>query len=425
MAFPTTLQFDLKKNAVKTALHQQVHYPITGSTANPLDVITFSLSCGKYGQYIDPSQIYLSYTFTNKDATNTIHLDGSGYSIIDRATVLSSGAVVSDLQNYGPWAQLMLDSQLGVGKTSTFSAFGGGGTSTTANIIRDGASVANSASLNISLPLMGTAIDSSSSDKMIPVGAISDLQLQLYISSPNNAVVSAAVGSWSLANISLTVVYVQLDAGAQKMLDDAQGGVYRWSGEQWKGYNFNLASTSSADNVIVPFKGASAKSVVAIHRNTNNINNYAAYTNLSRDCHYTSGSSWFVTIGSDTFPGIPLKNSTMHLVEYLKMWHGLTNPLALTTSIDGTSWVASDNTATTTGPGVNAASAGTFAAGLNLEAYSNKSGTIHSGVSVLGGTTMILNQTYSAALPAATLQTTYVHFDAIFSVENGQLTVAF
>ena len=416
MAFPSTLDFSLKKNAVKTSLHQQVHYPITGSSANPLDVITFSLSCGKYGTYIDPSQIYLSFTFKNADATNTIRLDGSGYSIIDRATVLSSGAVVSDLQNYGPWAQLMLDSQLGVGKTSTFSAFGGGGTSTSTNIIRDGASVANSASLNLSLPLMGTAIDASTSDKMIPVGAISDLQLQLYIASANNAVVSAAAGNWSLSGISLTVVYVQLDAGAQKMLDDAQGGVYRWSGEQWKGYNFNL-STTGADNVIVPFKGASAKSVVAIQRLVANINNNAAYTNLSRVCNYTSGSSWFVTIGSDTFPGIPIKNSTMHMLEYLKMLHGLSNPLALTTSFDATTWVAGDST--------TAASAGTFAAGLNLEAYSNKSGTIHSGVSVLGGTTMVLNQTYSAAISAATLQTTYVHFDSIFSVENGQLTVAF
>ena len=419
MAFPTTLSFDLKKNAVKTSVHQQVHFPITGSTANPLDVITFSLSCGKYGQYISPSEIYLSYTFNNKDATNTIRLDGSGYSVIDRATVLSSGATVSDLQNYAPWAQLMLDSQLGVGKTSTFSAFGGGGTDTSKNIIRDGASVANSSSINVSLPLMGTCIDSSTSDKYIPVGAISDLQLQLYISSANNAVVSAAAGSWSLSNIALTVVYIQLDAGAQKMLDDAQGGVYRWSGEQWKGYNYTLAKSSASDNVIVPFKGASAKSVCSIYRLASNINNYAAYTNLSRLCPFVSGSTYFVTIGSDTYPGIPIKNSTMHLVEYLKMWHGLTNPLALTTSFDASTWVAGDST--------TPASAGTFVAGLNLEAYSNKSGTIHSGVSVLGGTTMILNQVYSSALSSATstLQTTYVHFDSIFSVENGQLTVAF
>ena len=141
MAFPASLDFSMKKNAVKTELHQQVHYPITGSTANPLDVVTFSLSCGKYGQYINPSDTYLSFTFTNKDAANAVSLDGSGYSVIDRVTVLSSGATVSDLQNYAPWAQLMLDSQTGVGKSSTFSTFGGGKTDLTANIVRDGAAV--------------------------------------------------------------------------------------------------------------------------------------------------------------------------------------------------------------------------------------------------------------------------------------------
>lgn len=422
MAFPHSLSFEMKKNAVKTELHQQVHYPITGSTANPLDVVTFSLSCGKYGQYINPSDTYLSFTFTNKDATNAVSLDGSGYSVIDRVTVLSSGATVSDLQNYAPWAQLMLDSQLGVGKTSTFSTFGGGATSTSTNIIRDGAQVNGGASLNISLPLMGTAIDASTTDKMIPVGAISDLQIQFYISSANNAIyggslTAGATGNWALSNVCLTVVYVQLDAGAQKMLDDAQGGVYRYSGEQWRGYNFNLNNGSTADNVIVPWKGASAKSVVAIMRPAGNINKYGAYTNLSRVCSYTSGSSWFVTIGSDTFPGIPLKNSTMHMMEFLKMWHGLSNPLALLTCFDSTTWVNGDST--------TPASAGTFAAGLNLEAYSNKTGTIHSGVSVLGGTTMVLNQTYSSALSAAMLQSTFIHFDCIYSVENGQLSCAF
>jgi hypothetical protein len=107
----------------------------------------------------------------------------------------------------------------------------------------------------------------------------------------------------------------------------------------------------------------------------------------------------------------------MHMMEYLKMWHGLSNPLALTTSFDSSTWVAGD--------AVNPATAGTFVAGLNLEAYSNKTGTIHSGVSVLGGTTMVLNQTYSSALSAATLQTTFCHFDVIYSIENGQLSVAF
>lgn len=428
MAFPNTLDFSLKKNAVASRMSQQVHYPISSSSASPLDVVTFNLSCGKYGSYIDPSSIYLSFTFNNLDGTNATTIDHTAYSVIDRAVVMSSGQVISDLQNYGAWAAMVIDSQVGIGKPGMMSTFAGSATSTTLNTVRAGVSVPASSSVAISLPLIGTALDNSSSDKMIPVGALGDLQLQLYINDKNNAVYGVAAGNWSLSAVSLTVGYVTLDAGAQKLIDEAQGGEYRWSSELYKSYNYNLAAGSGADNVIIPFKGSSLKSVYAIYRYARNIANYLYQTQSSRICPFVSGSSWFTTIGSDTFPQIPLKNSTQHAVEHLKSWHALGSPLGLQTSLDSSTWVINvdpQNAASTTG---------TFVAGLNLECYSNKTNTIHSGVSVIGGTTLTLNQVYNngsgtAALPTPAtgtlLQTTFCHYDAILSISNGQLSVAF
>ena len=418
MAFPSGLDFSLKKNAIQTALHQQVHYPITGSTANPLDLVTFSLSCGKYGQYINPTDSYISFKLVNTDAVNPLIIDGSGYSFFDRVTTLSSGSTVSDLQSFAPWAQLTLDMMVGTGRPTTMTTFAGNAYDANRNNVRGGYNLGANNYTYISLPLIGTAIDASCSDKYIPAGAISDLQLQFYIAAVNNAVQSASANaSWQLQQVSLTVSYITLDAGAQRMLDEIQGGTYRWSGEMWKGYNFNLNSGSSADNVIVPFKGASVKSLAVIQRYAANQNNAAALTNTSRFCSFVAGSTWFVTVGSDTYPAIPLKNYTQHAVEFLKMIHGLSNPLALQTSFDSSTWIAGDSVSPTT--------CGSFVAALNTEAYSNKSGVIHSGLQVLGGTTLVLNQTYSTPLPAATLQTSFVHFDTILTVENGQLTVAF
>lgn len=414
--FPSSLDFTMKKNAVQTATNTQVHFPITGSTANPQDVINFNLSTGKYGQYLDPAQIYISFTLKNLDTATAIVVDGSAYSVFDRIVVLSSGSVVSDLQYFGAYAQMMLDTQVGVGKNTTMSTFAGSANDPSLNILRTGASIAANGAINVSLPLMGTAIDASSCDKLIPVGAISDLQLQFYISNIFNAITGATTGNWQLQNLALTATYVTLDAGAQKMLDDAQGGVYKWSGEQFKGYSFNLNSGSGGDNVFVPFKGSSAKSVYAIQRPAANMNNNAALANVSRVNSYaktaTQNSSWFITIGSDTYPRIPIKNSTMHVMELLKSYHALGAPSALQTSLDTNNWVATDGTCS-------------FVAALNLEAYSNKSNTIHSGVSVLGGTNLTLNQTYASNLSAAMLQTTYVHFDCIYSIDNGVLSCAF
>lgn len=418
--FPSTLSFELKKNAVASTMQQIAHFPITSSTASPLDTITFSLSCGKYGQYLSPTEIYLSFNIANLDGTSAITIDHSAYSFIDRIQVQSSGVVISDLQYFAPYAALMLDSQVGTGKGGFMSAFAGSAVAANANVQRAGATIAPNGNLNVSLPLIGTAIDGSSSDKMIPVGALSDLQVIIYINSTNAAVTAgAAITPWRLSNLTLTCSYVTLDAGAQAMINREYGGEYKWSGELWKGYNFNLATGSTADNVIVPIKVASAKSLVAILRPAASMASISALTNSSRICPYSSGtgtSSFFATIGSDTIPGIPIKNTTQHAVEFLKMWHGLGNPQALVSQFDSGTWTAGDS--------ANAALCGTFAAGLDLECYSNKTNTIHSGYQIIGGTTLILNQSYAAALAAATLQTTYVHYDAIYTVSDGKLMVA-
>lgn len=428
MAFPQSLDFSLKKNAVATRMMNQVHYPISSSSASPLDVVTFNLSAGRYGSYIDPSSIYLSFTFNNADGVNATTIDHTAYSVIDRAVVMSSGQVISDLQNYGAWAAMVLDSQVGVGKPGFMSTFAGSATSTTLNSVRAGLTVPANSSVPISLPLMGTAIDSSSCDKMIPVGALGDLQLQLYIADKNNAIYGAAAGNWTLSAVALTVGYVQLDAGAQKLIDEAQGGEYMWSAELYKSYNYNLAAASGSDNVVVPFKGSSLKSVYAIYRYARNIANNLFQTQSSRVCPFVNGSTFFSTIGSDTYPQIPIKNSTQHAMEFLKSWHTLGSPLGLHTSLDASTYSINVD------PQSAAAVTGSFIAALNLECYSNKSNTIHSGVNVVGGTTLTLNQVYNngagvAALPTPAtgtiLQTTFTHYDAILSIKDGQLSVAF
>jgi len=256
---------------------------------------------------------------------------------------------------------------------------------------------------------------------------MSDLQLQFYIASAQNGVVSSsATPNWKLASLTLTCSFIQLDTSAQAVIDEAQGGTYKWSGELWKTYNFNLNSGSAGDNVIVPFKGSSLKTVVALMRPANHVGTATALTNTNRYNAYqisssTSSSSWFATVGNITFPNIPLKNSAMMMAESLKAWHSLNTPQGLTTQFDINNWEATPISATTT----TSTTAGSFAAAVNLEAYTNKTGTIHSGQSVIGGTTLVLNQVYASTLPVNMLQTTLCHYDAICTVENGLLSVAF
>jgi len=244
MAFPSVLDFSLKKNAIKSRVKQMVHFPLSSSTVNPLDQPIISFSTGNYGQYLDPNSITIQYTFKNLDTVNTVVLDGSGYCVFDRVVVSSSGSILSDLQNYNAWAQLILDTQAGSGKVGLMSSFAGTSASSanTANSLRAGASVASNGTLNLSLPLMGTIFNGS--DKLIPVGAMSDLQIQFFISSYSNAVFGGAnaftTDDWQLTGFSICCNYIELDASAQKMIDNSLGGVFKWSTELWRSYNFRI-----------------------------------------------------------------------------------------------------------------------------------------------------------------------------------------
>jgi hypothetical protein len=420
--FPSTMDYSLKKNAVASSMAQQVHYPINGSTINPADLPIITLSTGNYGNYLDPTSLYLSYTFNNTDGTNACLLDGSGYAVFDRIVVQSSGTVISDVQYYAPWSQGILDCQVGTGRDSTCSVSFGTSYDANLNTNRGGVSVASNGTLNICIPLLGTAIDASCSDKMIPVGACSDLQIMFYMASANSTVVtSSANASWKLTNFSLIADYVKIDAGAQRQLDEVSGGVYKWSGELWRGYQASAgASGDGSATVIVPFKGNSAKTIMSMIRLQANLTSPSAFTNTDRLCPFglpgsSTSSSWFANVGAQAMPQIAIKNSSQHFMELLKGFHTLYNPVGFSTQFNSATWAVAPSAT----PATTATACGSFLLVLDLEAYSNKTNVIHSGVPITGGTTLSLVQTYANTLPAACVQNSWVHHDAILTVQNG------
>ena len=182
------MMYDLKKNAVKSRMISQQVIPLSGTTASPQDILQFSLPCGRYGQYLDVSTPYLSFKFTNKDTTNAVTLDHSAYSLFDRVVVKSSGGVVSDLQYFPVYASALLDQNVSTQK-NTMSAFMGTAFDVDKNVVRAGRQVPASASVDFVLPLLGTPLDSSCCDKHVPIGALSDITLELYVAGANDPIV--------------------------------------------------------------------------------------------------------------------------------------------------------------------------------------------------------------------------------------------
>ena len=103
MAFPSTLDFKLKNNAVLSRSLNQVHVPESGSTALPSQAVYVDLASGRYGSYLDGSQSYLQFRINNLDSVNPMIVDGSALSFFERVVVMSSGTIISDfVSHYGP-----------------------------------------------------------------------------------------------------------------------------------------------------------------------------------------------------------------------------------------------------------------------------------------------------------------------------------
>ena len=422
--FPNTLDFSKKKNAVKSHFRQQVLYPLTGSTVNPNETPIISIPCGKYGTYLDPTNLYIQCTITNTDSTaaTAFVLDGSAYSLIDRITCTSSGSPLTDVQYAAPLTQAILDMQVGVARGSGMSVAYGTVVDNQYNTNRGGVSIAQNGTVNVCMPLMLTAIDATFNSKLIPVGAIADLQVQFFMASVGNSVQTASTtANWKLSNFSLVADFIELDAGAQAEIDKLSNGKIQFSGEVWRGYQFSLNSGSSADTIVVPVKCQSAKSIYSIYRNTAVINNTAACSTVARINPFVSAATFYVNIGSESMPQIPLKNSAQFYIEMIKSQHGLYSPQAYQGQFNVTNWNLNSTTTTDAATAV-----GSFMVGLDLESFANKSEVCYSGVGITGGTVLNIVQTYGpSALAAAATQNVYMHCDAVVSIESGVMTLVY
>lgn len=427
MALPSTLAFQPKLDAVNSTLFNQIATPLSGGTINPLDTVTIPIpGTGRYGAYLDPTQLSLSFQVKNNDGTNAMQLDGSAYSFIERVVVMSSGSVISDTQSFGALAALFLDMAPQSARTSGFSVLAGceaAPTDANKNCDRVGATIAGNGTLNICMPLIGTAIDSTAiPDKLLPVGALSDLQIVLYMSSQKNAVYAGTslTANWSLLNFRLVTNLIQLDETAQRMIDEQTGGAYKLSATLWKTFNYTTGATDASSSWVVPIKASSVKSLFSIWRDQANYNeSYTKAWQTARDNPFglltgATQSSFYAQCGAQSIPQIGLRNPAEHYMSFQNAWHQLSVPSAFDNNFRYGDYDAAVSMS-------SAVPTGSFVTGINMESFSGKSGVLHAGTNITGGTALTLNAVYPTALSSARNITTFVCYDAIYEIAGGSI----
>ena len=421
MAFPSTLDFKLKNNAILSRSLNQVHVPESGSTALPSQAVYVDLASGRYGSYLDGSQSYLQFRINNLDSVNPMTVDGSALSFFERVVVMSSGTIISDfVSHYGPWCQAILDIQCpGPGKNYT-SIVMGTGSSANANFFRGGATIAPSGSLYVCVPLLGTIFDPAcNGDRLIPVGSLSALQLQLYLADAGTPVTTASpAAKWSLDQLQLVASYTEIQPEAQAIIDREFGSEIKMPLELWRNANYTLQANSSGDSPIIALKAMSLKTALFFYRLSQNLSNAAALTMSSRINPFysaTNACSFALTAGSQLYPQVPIQNYAQFGWELIKGFHAQYTPAGFQTQLDASTYYAGDST--------NPATCGSFVGALNLEVYPSKSGVLNSGVNCSGSSVLSIQSKYATQLPASTVLDFYGHYDALAVFRDGRVEV--
>ena len=435
---PNDLDFTLKKAAprgirqFRTSLAPIGGVPSTGIT----DFLRYDVQTGRKGQYIDTTSSYLQLRVRaagTVGGTGDITLDGSAYALFQRLTILSGGAVLEDIVEYGNMVQLYMDNGMGTDKRQSDGNMLLGTASTTGGIIRNGIVIPAGTSYNFCIPIVSGILGSQGSTKYLPVGAIlSDLRMEIQLANAANAVIntSATPAAWSITEANLMLSVIELDSEVQNMIDAATGGKYYISSESYKWYSNTIASGSTQDSVLIPARFASVKGLIGSFRPVSNQSNYLAATISARTnpfFHASNMCSVQFAIGSALYPNSPIRSSQEVYAEVVKYFHSMGN-LYASSSINQSSFNIAADAADNASAASNATvatyytSIGTGCFAINLDNVANRSDVMSSGLNTLTSN-IILNMTYGTTPNEANRLDVYAHIDMVLAIENGIFSV--
>lgn len=238
------------------------------------NTIAFDLPCGQgLGIFMDPKETILQFRLTwvvGTAVTATAHhcnLVGSASSFFDSLQVIHNNTPLEQIQNYG-----LLFTQMLNGTVNYAERWGGVsismGCDTNAHTGIDLPTAVGTYYFNFAVPLI--SIIGLSTDKLIPVGAIQNLQLSLMTANvlPVSTFCTALTTSaaWSapvLDQFSLNMRYIDVGAQASSLLSQTlQDGKWFIKSKSYTNSNANIPSGSSGfQSLLLQIRNSSVNSL--------------------------------------------------------------------------------------------------------------------------------------------------------------------
>jgi hypothetical protein len=407
-----------------TTSKQIVLAPVNGANFSGDGAALIQFDLNQAG-YLDPKSLYLRYRITSggSHSTAAVICKIPFYTMLQRSEVIIGSNVVESINDYNVWCNLFADLQLDVAQKYGNSRAWGLNNNSQNLANQDGGTIAQSGAGSV-IDVAGALPNIlSGCEKLVPLGMMPNVRLQLTLERVANAVIVVANGVPAALNISnVELCYTQIEfPGAVDSMVMSMGekffiktqGIASMANNQNVGFagtvdlpfNMRLASVKSLFTTFAPISGA----LIA-----NSVNRKFDSLDMS-----SRNGSYVYQVGGQQFPSrevSTLRNPSSILVELRNAVGGL-HSTDYNSSIsysefdytDATVAAASGAVATT---GIDPAK---FYFGANLETLTD-SGVLLSGVSTQSSPIMLRVNTATTTLLGYNI-TLFAMYDALLEIE--------
>lgn len=355
IGLPNSLNFSLPPSLPDSAKTSTVHLapdgltsvsasaPATAFVANNTgafglfnsQVISFTIPSGQgLGTFIDPMSTCLSFTLTYSVSTassatsGSMNLIGSGASFFDQLILYSNNVPIETIGNYGLLQNYLLANMVSTSERTGGLSVSMGCDTNSMNGIELGTAIA-SYRYNFCIPLC--SIIGFNADKLFPVGAINNLQLQM-VTAQNCPIVSycTAVATQPVFSTGFTLSEFQLNL---KYLDVGDAATQLLAQSLNNGKWFMRATTYTNSSVTIP-SGSNGNSQLLLQIRNSSVKSILQYfctaqstqcPNFFYDAVNPSLNSRQVQIGSQYIPNKPINDCQRSAEGYAYLIQALTS----------------------------------------------------------------------------------------------------
>lgn len=430
MSLPSELSYPKLRTAAIAAVSTTYKtYPSnSGSTWSPSNILSFDIPTGIRSQWLDPAQTFLQFTVTpTMVGTGTLKWSARGYDFIRSIQVYSSAGsnLLESCDQYNAlWSALRtLNSTEDHAKYSDSVTMGVDPTRPRMGRVQTQATTGvASTSMTYAIPLTSILGLQTAGQLYLPTHALnSPLRIEITLASAESALSCSATTITAGHTYAVTTPFIScglitISDVAQSQLSQMTGGVYNFNSEIWRNFRSTHPAATTNNTLMIPARFSSLKSIITTFRDSTVLELPLAYS--INDFIRANLKTYQLKVGSAYVNPQPVDctgNAVPAFMELKRTFDGLTSQ-SVPTLVTIADWIHDTLTVPT-----DTALAGSFFIGNELEPFSNNK--LLTGTSSVGQN-MFLDLVFSTAPPALTVDS-WVCADALFSIQNGQMTVSF